>query len=88
MTEAAPYRVVLTRRAERDVETLPPKLRRKLRQVLLERVAVDPRGSKKLVGDLAGYWSVRLNHRDRVVYRIDDATRTVYVLRARTHDDL
>jgi Txe/YoeB family toxin of toxin-antitoxin system len=76
---------LITRRAEKDIETLPPKLKKKLRQILVERVAVNPRSGKKLVGDLAGYWSIRLTHRDRLVYRIEEATRTVYLLRARTH---
>jgi len=40
---------------------------------------------KKLIGDLAGYWSVRLTYRDRFVYRIDEESQTVFILRARTH---
>lgn len=88
MTEAGTYEVVITRRAEKDIATLSPKLRAKLRQMLLERVAVDPTSGKKLVGDLAGYWSLRLTHRDRVVYRVDEESRTVFILRARTHYDL
>ncbi len=87
MTEAGRYEVVITRRAEKDIATLSPKLRAKLRQMLLERVAVDPTSGKKLVGDLADYRSLRLTHRDRVVYRVDEESRTVYVLRARTHYD-
>ena len=40
------------------------------------------------MGDLAGYWSIRLTYRDRLVYRVEEETHTVYVLRARTHYEL
>ncbi len=80
-----PFDVRITHRARKDIETLPPKLREKLRDILINRIAAEPFSGKKLVGDLAGYWSVRLTHRDRIVYRIDERNRTVFILRARTH---
>jgi len=49
---------------------------------------VDPHRGKKLVGDLAGYWSVRLTLKNRIVYRVDEDRRVVYIVRARTHYDL
>ena len=80
-----PYTIRITRRARKDIELVTPKLRRKLRDILIHRIAENPTSGKRLVGDLAGYWSVRLNYRDRIVYRIDEEDRTVYILRARTH---
>ena len=89
MNEPAPrYRIRMTRRAATDAATLTPKLRRKLKDILLNRIAVAPHRGKKLVGELAGYWSVRLTYKDRIVYRIDEAETVVYVLRARTHHDI
>jgi len=89
MPEPAPtYRIEVTRRAETDVATLTPKLKRKLKDILLNQIAVAPHRGKKLVGELAGYWSVRLTHKDRIVYRIDEAAKIVYILRARTHYDI
>jgi toxin YoeB len=79
------FRVEVTRRAQKDIATLDAKLRRKLRDILLNRIAVEPHSGKKLVGELAGYWSVRLSYKDRIVYRIDEDARVVYVLRARSH---
>jgi Txe/YoeB family toxin of toxin-antitoxin system len=79
------YRIEITRRAQKDIATLPPKLKKKLRDILLNRIATNPFDGKKLVGDLKGKWSVRLNIKDRVVYTIDEDNRVVYVLRARTH---
>lgn len=85
MAEAEPYRVVLSRRAVKDAESLPSKVRQKLGEILRSVVATQPRTGKKLVGDLKGYWSLRLTLKDRVVYRIEEETRTVIVLRARSH---
>ena len=86
MTDGAPaYRVVLTRRAEKDIATLSPKLKRKLRDILVHRIAVKPQGGKRLVGELEGCFSVRLSLHDRIVYRLDEEKRVVYILRARTH---
>jgi Txe/YoeB family toxin of Txe-Axe toxin-antitoxin module len=85
---AATYRIEITRRAMTDITTLTPKLKRKLKEILLNRIAVAPHRGKKLVGELAGLWSVRLTRRDRVVYRIDEVAKVVFVLRARTHYDI
>ncbi len=85
MSESEPYRVVLSRRAVKDIESLPPKLRNKVGEMLRRVVAIEPTCGKKLVGDLQGYWSLRLTLKDRIVYRIDEENRTVIVLRARSH---
>ncbi len=79
------YEIRITRQARKDVETLAPKLKAKLRSILLDVVAVSPREGKKLMGDLAGSWSWRLTYKDRIVYSIDEDPRIVYVERARTH---
>jgi len=84
MTEE-PFQIQITRRAQKDIDTLTPKLKKKLREILVNRIAVNPFDGKKLVGELKGCWSVRLNLRDRVVYSIDEEDRIVNVLRARTH---
>lgn len=79
------YRVRLTRQAAKDVRSLSPKLREKLKDILRQGLAVDPYSGKPLVGDLRGYYSVRLSYRDRVVYSIHDDELIVLVIRARTH---
>ena len=84
MTEPG-YRIEITRRAQKDIETLTPKLKKKLRDILVNRIAVNPHDGKQLVGDLKGKWSVRLTLKDRIVYTIDEDHRVVYILRARTH---
>lgn len=80
-----PYEIRVTRQARKDVETLTPKLRRKLRDILVHLIAQDPYAGKRLLGDLAGSYSVRLSLKDRVVYSIDEKRKVVYIERARTH---
>jgi len=80
-----PYAIRFTKEAVKDVAQLPPRLKDKLKVVLLQQVAADPRCGKRLVGDLAGFYSLRLTYKDRLVYSIDEDARTVFVHRARTH---
>ncbi len=75
----------MTREAAKDVARLTPRLKDKLRIILLQQVAPNPRCGKRLVGDLAGFFSLRLSYQDRLVYSIDEDHRTVFVHRARTH---
>ncbi|MBI3319247.1 MAG: type II toxin-antitoxin system RelE/ParE family toxin [Candidatus Omnitrophica bacterium] len=80
-----PFDIRVTRRAEKDIDRLTPKLRRRLYEVLTEALARDPYQGKKLIGDLAGSYSYRLTLHDRIVYSIDATARTIYIERAATH---
>jgi Txe/YoeB family toxin of Txe-Axe toxin-antitoxin module len=79
------WEVRFSKQAKKDVEQLSPKLRTKLRAILLEVIAEDPYAGKKLLGDLTGSYSYRLTLKDRIVYSLDARRRIVYVERARTH---
>lgn len=79
------YEIRITRRAEKDIQRLPPKLKTKLYDILTEVIAKDPFQGKKLIGDLEGSYSYRLTYQDRIVYSIDSKNKIVYVERARTH---
>ena len=80
-----PYHIFFTKEAAKDVKKLNPKLQKKLKEILTNNIANDPFSSKKLVGDLEGFYSVRLTHQDRIVYSIDQENHTVFIHRARTH---
>ena len=80
-----PYAIRFTKQAAKDVRKLTPRLKEKLKVMLCRQVAPNPRCGKRLVGDLAGYFSLRLSYKDRVVYSVDDDARTVFIHRARTH---
>jgi mRNA interferase RelE/StbE len=80
-----PYAIRFTKEAAKDVNKLPPRLKDKLKVVLRQQVAPNPRCGKRLIGDLAGFFSLRISFKDRLVYSIDEGSRTVFVHRARTH---
>ena len=79
------WTIRFTRQAEKDLRRLTPKMRDKVKQILRNRVAVDPYCGKALVGDLRGYYSLRISYKDRLLYTIRDEQLLVIVIRARTH---
>jgi len=80
-----PYEIRITKQAKKDIDKLTPKLKQKLRDVLIEIIAENPFEGKKLLGDLEGSYSYRLSYKDRIVYSIDEKKKIVYIERARTH---
>jgi len=79
------YEVRITKQALKDIRTLPPKLKKKLKSILLEVLSITPHEGKKLIGELSVNYSVRLTLHDRIVCSIDEEKKIVYVKRARTH---
>ncbi len=79
------YEIRITRRAEKDIKKLGPRLKQKLFDILTEVIARDPFHGKKLIGDLSGSYSYRLTYQDRMVYSINQQKRIIYLERARTH---
>ena len=79
------YEIRLTKEALKDLKKHPPHLKTKLKEILQNRVAIDPYSGKKLVGDLSDFYSVRLSYQDRILYSIDDAEAIVYIHRVKTH---
>jgi Txe/YoeB family toxin of Txe-Axe toxin-antitoxin module len=80
-----PHEVRFTREAKNDFEKLTPKLKEKLKEIVINTIAKEPKAGKRLVGDLTGFYSVRLTYKDRIVYSIDDKARQIIIHRARTH---
>ena len=58
-------------------------------KLLLNLIAENPFKTpppfEKLVGDLAGVYSRRLNHQHRLVYTVDKENETIHVLSMWTH---
>ena len=79
------FAIRITRRAEKDIQKLTPRLKDKLYDILKEVIAENPFQGKKLVGDLEGSYSYPLTYQDRIVYSIDSKQRIVYIERAKTH---
>ncbi len=86
---SSPWSVVFTRQAVRDARKLSKSGLKEKAQVLLALLAVDPFRTpppfEKLVGDLSGAFSRRINIQHRLVYEALTDQRTVRVLRMWTH---
>lgn len=79
------FEIRITHRAQKDIKRLPFKLKGKLYDILTAVIAKNPFVGKKLIGDLAGSYSYRLNYQDRIVYSLDLKKKIVYIERAATH---
>jgi len=83
------WRVVFTRQAQKDAKKVARAGLRDKAQELLDIIAEDPFQSppqfEKLVGDLAGAYSRRINIQNRLVYQVLKEDRAVKVLRMWTH---
>jgi len=79
------YQIEFTKQAQKDVAKLTPKLKNKLKDILRNKIAVLPETGKPLIGDLKGYYSVRLSFQDRIVYRVENDRCVVLIVRAKTH---
>jgi mRNA interferase RelE/StbE len=79
------YEIRFTKEAKKDVAQLSPKLKQKLKKIIQEQITSNPYGGKKLVGDLTGFFSLRLNYKDRILYTIDDQQKLIYIHRVKTH---
>ncbi len=83
------WRLVFTRQAQKDARKLASAGLGLNTQRLLAILANDPfrfpPAYEKLVGDLAGAYSRRINIQHRLVYQVLDTTHTVKILRMWTH---
>ncbi|MFM9966198.1 MAG: Txe/YoeB family addiction module toxin [Planctomycetaceae bacterium] len=83
------WQLIFTKRSQKDAQKLAAAgLRRKAEELLaiLERNPYqNPPPYEKLVGDLAGAYSRRINIQHRLVYQVIEAERIVKVLRMWTH---
>nr|WP_234968932.1 type II toxin-antitoxin system YoeB family toxin [Thiomicrospira sp. ALE5] len=53
--------------------------------ILRNKISISPQSGKPLVGDLKGYYSIRLSFQDRIVYRIEEGRCIVLLIRAQTY---
>ncbi|HEV7519035.1 MAG TPA: Txe/YoeB family addiction module toxin [Thermoanaerobaculia bacterium] len=84
-----PWRVVFTKQAQKDAKKLAAAGLRPRAEKLLLLLAENPYQThppyEKLLGDLAGAYSRRINIQHRLVYRLDEAERVVTVIRMWSH---
>ena len=85
------WAVVYAKQALKDAEKVKAGGLKKKAQALLDILESDPFQNsppfEKLVGDLSGAYSRRINIQHRLVYEVFSEQRTVRVLRMWTHYD-
>ena len=83
------WRVVFARQAQKDAKKLAAAGLRstadRLLNILRENPYQTPPPFEKLIGDLAGAYSRRINIQHRLVYEILDEDKVVKVIRMWTH---
>ena len=83
------WSVVYTKQAQKDAGKIASSNLKTQAHRLLDLIAKNPFQNpppyEKLVGDLAGAYSRRINIQHRLVYQVYAAERTVKVLRMWTH---
>ncbi|NJK58231.1 MAG: Txe/YoeB family addiction module toxin [Pleurocapsa sp. SU_5_0] len=81
------WQVILSKQAKKDAKKIASSGLKSQAQTLLEILQTNPYQPpyEKLVGNLAGYYSRRINIQHRLVYEIHEQERIVRVLRMWTH---
>lgn len=83
------WQVVFTKQAQKDAQKLASaglkSKAQELLKVLAENPFQNPPPYEKLVGDLAGAYSRRINIQHRLVYQVLEQETVVMVLRLWTH---
>lgn len=83
------WRVLFTKQAQKDAKKLSSAgLRSKAEQlldILRENPYQTPPSFEKLLGDLSGAYSRRINIQHRLVYQVFDDKKVVKVIRLWTH---
>jgi Txe/YoeB family toxin of toxin-antitoxin system len=85
------WQIVFTRQAQKDAKKLSAAGLRQKAEELLEILKTNPFKTpppfEKLVGDLSGAYSRRINIQHRLVYQILKEIKTVKIIRMWTHYD-
>jgi toxin YoeB len=83
------WRIVSTGQAQKDARKIAAAGLRQKAEKLLEILSEDPFQTpppyEKLIGDLSGAYSRRINIQHRLVYQVLKEIRTVKVIRMWTH---
>ena len=81
--------LVYTKQAKKDAKKLASSSLKTQAQRILEILAINPYQNhppyEKLIGDLSGAYSRRINIQHRLVYQVLDSIKTVKVIRMWTH---
>ncbi len=83
------YKIMFSKAAQKDAEKIKKSNLGDKCKNLIEIIKTDPFTTippfEKLVGDLSGFYSRRINIQHRLVYSVDQSERIVKTLRMWTH---
>jgi toxin YoeB len=83
------WRIVYTKQAQKDAKKIATAGLKQKAENLLEILSKNPFRTpppfEKLIGDLSGAYSRRINIQHRLVYQVLEGIRTVKVIRMWTH---
>ena len=83
------YKLYFSKYAQKDAVKIKKSNLDKKCQELLKLIALDPftlvPPYEKLVGDLNGFYSRRINLQHRLIYQVDETQKVVKILRMWSH---
>jgi Txe/YoeB family toxin of toxin-antitoxin system len=83
------YKVLFSRLAQKDAQKIKKSNLDEKCQSLIRLISIDPFNHlppyEKLVGDLKGFYSRRINVKLRLIYEVDELQKIIKVLRMWSH---
>jgi toxin YoeB len=83
------YKIVYTKQAQKDAKKLASSGLKNKAQLLLDLIAQNPYQNpppyEKLIGDLKGAYSRRINIQHRLVYEVIETEKTIKIIRMYSH---
>ena len=83
------WKVILSKKAVKDAKKLRDAGFKPQAEILLSLLKDNPfhtpPGYEKLIGNLRGFYSRRINIQHRLVYSVDETQKIVHILRMWTH---
>jgi len=83
------YIIVITKQAQKDAKKLEScnldKKAKELLKIIKENPYQTPPPYEKLIGDLKGFYSRRINIKHRIIYEVYEKENTIKILRMWTH---
>ena len=76
------YQVRVPKKVQKELSKLPERIQQQVINAL-KKLKENPRLGVPLKEDLKGYWSYHIGRAYRIVYRIDDAEKFVWINRVR-----
>lgn len=72
----------LTKRAEKDLSGLPPRVAAQAQEVFRE-LDSNPKAGRNLKGKLEGKWAARLGRTHRIIYVVEDGGAVILTIQPR-----